>query len=337
MLNRKDCQNFLEERSGDDLMSQGVVISLGSINADFQVRVDRQPDLSKGVLLARDFVRLGGGKAANVAYLARRLGISTQLIGHVGEDDLKEQALRSLREIDIDLQYVRAVAGQSTGVSMIAVPPDGKKGILLASNANSQWSEEDAAMVSAVIESAPSGSVLVADYEIAPFIVNRGIVAAYERGIPIILDPSPVKHVDRSLFSQITYIVPDAQEAQQLTGIAIDSVEQAVESGRYLVEQGVENAVVKLKDGGCVLVNSEQVMHVPPIPVDMVDATGAGDAFAGGLAVAVVEGRLLLDAVCLATAASHAAVTQYGSQPAYPTRSQINALFEQLVNHAHIL
>ncbi|AFZ20325.1 ribokinase [Allocoleopsis franciscana] len=318
-------------------MSQGVVISLGSINADFQVRVDRQPDLSKGVLLAHDFVRLGGGKAANVAYLASRLGISTRLIGHVGDDDLKEQALRSLREIDIDLQYVQAVAGQSTAVSMIAVPPDGKKGVLLAGNANYQWSEEDVEMVSAAIESAPSGSVLVVDYEITPFIANHGISAAHERGIPVILDPSPVKYVDQSLFSQISYIVPDAQEAKQLTGIAIDSVDHAVEAGRYLVEQGVKNAFVKLKDGGCVLVNSEQVVHIPPTPVDVVDATGAGDAFAGGLAVAVVEGKSLLDAACLATAASHAAVTQYGSQPAYPTRTQLDALFEQIVNHAHVL
>lgn len=318
-------------------MSQGVVISLGSINADFQVRVDRQPDLSKGVLLAQDFVRLGGGKAANVAYLARQLGISTRLIGHVGEDDLKEQALRSLREIDIDLQYVQTVAGQPTGVSMIAVPPDGKKGILLASNANHQWSKDDVAKVSAAIETAPTGSVLVADYEIAPFIVNHSILTAHECGIPVILDPSPVEHVDQSLFSQITYIVPDAQEAKQLTGIAIDSVDCAIEAGRYLVKQGVENAIVKLKDGGCVLVNSEQVLHVPPTPVDVVDATGAGDAFAGGLAVAVVEGKSLLDAICFATAASHAAVTQYGSQPAYPKRSQVTALFEQIVNHAHVL
>jgi ribokinase len=318
-------------------MTQGVVISLGSINADFQMRVDRQPDLSEGVLIAHDFVRLGGGKAANVAYLASRLGIPTRLIGHVGDDDLKEQALRSLREIDIDLQYVQAVAGQTTAVSMIAVPPDGKKGVLLAGNANYQWSEEDRAMVSEAIESAPSGSVLVVDYEITPFIANHSIVAAHKCGIPVILDPSPVKYVDQSLFSKISYIVPDAQEAKQLTDITIDSVDHAVEAGRHLVKQGVENAFVKLEDGGCVLVNSQKVMHIPPTPVDVVDATGAGDAFAGGLAVAVVEGQSLLDTACLATAASHAAVTQYGSQPAYPTRSQLNALFEQIVNHADVL
>lgn len=318
-------------------MSQGVVISLGSINADFQVRVNRQPDLSQGVLLAQDFLRLGGGKAANVAYLASRLGVAAQLIGRVGADDLQEQALRSLRNQAIDLQYVRAVEGQSTAVSMIAVPPDGKKGILLASNANDHWSEADGAEVCAAITAAPAGSVLVVDYEITPLIVNQAIAAAHQRGMPIILDPSPVEHVELDLLGQVTYIVPDAQEAKDLTGISIDSVDQAVQAGCNLVERGVEYAIVKLKDGGCVLVSAEQVIHVPPTPVEMVDATGAGDAFAGGLAVAVIEGYSQKDAACLATAAAHAAVTQYGSQPAYPTRSQLQPLFERLVNYAHVL
>lgn len=318
-------------------MNNAVVISLGSINADFQVRVDCPPDLSGRVVIAEDFVRLSGGKAANVAFLAHRLGVATQLIGHVGDDDLKEQALRSLREINLDLQYVQAITGQSTAVSMIAVPPDGKKGILLAANANYQWSEEEAAMVSQIIANAPSGSVLVVDYEISAFVVNQAILTAHKHNIPVILDPSLVKDVDRGLFSQINYIVPDAEETQQLTGIVIDAVKSAVEAGGNLVQQGVENAVVKLQDGGCVLVNSEKIIHVPPIPVDVVDATGAGDAFAGGLAVALVEKQSLVDAICFATAAAHAAVTRYGSQPAYPTRSQINSLFEKIIHHAHIL
>lgn len=244
-------------------MSQGTIISLGSVNADFQVRVERRPDLSE-TLLAHDFIQLSGGKAANVAYLARRLGVPATLIAHVGADTLREQALQPLQEIGIDLQHVRAVEGKPTGVSMIAVPPDGKKGIILAGNANNDWLQEDIATVHAAIEGAPSGSVLVVDYEIAPFIVEHAIAAAYERGIPIILDPSPTDRVEQKLFSQITYIVPDAEEAKKLTDIAIDSLDRAVQAARHLVEQGVENACVKLEDGGCVLVNREQALHVPP-------------------------------------------------------------------------
>jgi ribokinase len=317
-------------------MQQGIVISLGSVNADFQVRVDRRPDLSE-TLMARDFVQLSGGKAANVAYLACKLGAAASLIAHVGDDGLAEQALQPLRDMQVDLRHVHAVAGKPTGVSMITVPPDGKKGIILADNANSEWSENDISEVEAAIANAPSDSVLVVDYEVAPFIVEHAIATAHQRGIPVILDPSPADRVDPTLLPQVAYIVPDAGEAKKLTKMAIDSVDQAIEAARYLRSQGVKNAFIKLEDGGCVLVNQDMTLHVPPIPVEVVDATGAGDAFTGALAVAVLEGRPLQDAACFATAASHAAVTQYGSQPAYPTRSQLDPLFEKLTHHAHVL
>lgn len=311
-------------------------MSLGSVNADFQMRVDRRPDLSE-TLLAHDFLQASGGKAANVVYLARKLGVAALLIAHVGDDALAEQALQPLRDIGVDLRQVHAVAGKTTGVSMISVPPDGKKGIILAANANNDWSEEDIVGVSAAIADAPIGSVLVVDYEVSPFIVQHAIATASQRGIPVILDPSPADRIDPKVLPQVSYIVPDAGEAKKLTGMAIDSVDQAVEAAHHLLNQGVKNACVKLKDGGCVLVNREMQFHVPSIPVEVVDTTGAGDAFAGALAVAVLEGRSLQDAACFATAASHAAVMKYGSQPAYPTRSELDSLFAQLSPQAHVL
>lgn len=316
-------------------MSQGWVISLGSVNADFQVRVDRRPDLSE-TLLAKDFLQLSGGKAANVAYLARKLGHPARLIAHVGTDHLAEQALKPLQEMGVDLQYVHQVEGEPTGVSMITVPPDGQKGIILAANANLAWKQEDGQIVREAIASAPTGSVLVVDYEVAPFIVEEAIATACEHNIPIILDPSPADRVDQSLWSKVTYLVPDAGEAGKLANLEIDSVDQAMQAARYFLQQGVKYPCVKLKDGGCVLVTHEQAIQVPPVPIEIVDATGAGDAFAGALAVAVLEGRSLRDAMTFATAASHVTVTRYGSQPAYPTRSEINDMFERLIDHAHV-
>ncbi|WP_375498271.1 ribokinase [uncultured Nostoc sp.] len=317
-------------------MSQGSIISLGSVNADFQVRVDRRPDLSE-TLLASDFLQLSGGKAANVAYLARKLGLPAMLIAHVGADTLAEQALKPLREIEVDLKYVSAIKGEPTGVSMITVPPDGKKGIILAGNANNIWTKEDIVTVRDAIANAPSGSVLVVDYEIAPFIVEVAMNAACERDFPVILDPSPADRVEQNLFSQVTYLVPDAGEAEKLSGIKINSVDCAIQAAHHFLDRGVKNACVKLKDGGCVLINHEQTLHIPPVPVDVVDATGAGDAFAGALAVAILEKRSLQDAACFATAASHVTVTRYGSQPAYPTRSEIDTMFQRLTPQAYVL
>jgi len=318
------------------MAQQGKIISLGSVNADFQVRVDRRPDLNE-TLMAQDFMKLSGGKAANVAYLARNLGVTASLVAQVGDDDLAEQALEPLRAMQVDLCRVHIVTGKSTGVSMITVPPDGKKGIILAGNANDEWTEGDRPRVTSAITEAPPGSVLVVDYEIAPFIVEGAIATANQHHIPVILDPSPADRVDPSLFPHIDYIVPDAGEAQTLTGMATDSVEQSIQAARQLQSQGVKNVCIKLKDGGCVLVNQAMTLHVPSTPVEVVDATGAGDAFTGALAVAVLEGRPLKEAACFATAASHLAVTQYGSQPAYPTRSQLLPLFEELSHHAHVL
>lgn len=227
------------------------------------------------------------------------------LIAHVGADTLAEQALKPLREIEVDLKYVNAIEGKPTGVSMITVPPDGKKGIILAGNANNIWTKEDITAVRDAIAKAPSGSVLVVDYEIAPFIVEPAINAACERDFPVILDPSPADRVEQNLFSQVTYLVPDAGEAEKLSGIKINSVDCAIQAAHHFLDRGVKNACVKLKDGGCVLINHEQTLHIPPVPVDVVDATGAGDAFAGALAVAVLEKRSLQDAACFATAAWH--------------------------------
>lgn len=310
-------------------MSQGIIVSLGSVNADFQVRVDQKPG-STTTMLAHDFVRLSGGKAANVAYLAHLLGVQASLIAHVGDDVLQEQALQPLREIGVDLRFVSKVKGASTAVSMIAVPPDGKKNIILASNANDVWEQADRNMVQKAIEEAPAGSVLVIDYEVAPFIVEHAVTLASERNFPIILDPSPTDRVDQQLYSKVSYIIPDVNEAKGLTGIAAESLEGALQVAHQLVDQGVEHAIVKLGEGGCVVASKDTTLHIPPVPVEVVDTTGAGDAFAGAFATAILEKRPLKEAACYGVAASMATTTAYGSQPAYPSREQLQHYYDQV-------
>ncbi|PRY06422.1 ribokinase [Pontibacter ummariensis] len=312
-------------------MAQGIILSLGSVNADYQVRVDQKPG-STTTMLGHDFLRLSGGKGANVAFLARRLEVAASLIAHVGNDDLKEQALGALRDMGVDLSHVRAIDQVATGVSMIAVPKDGKKQIILAPNANDAWQEEDSEEVAAAIQQAPAGSVLVVDYEVAPFIVDSAIQAAHEKGFRIILDPSPTDRVNRDLFAKLHYLVPDASETEGLTGIRPDSVDKAAQAARQLLEQGLETVLVKLEEGGCLAANEGTCLHVPPLPIDVVDTTGAGDAFAGALAVAVLEKRPLQEAACFASAASLATTTGYGSQPAYPDRDQIRHFYAQTID-----
>lgn len=309
--------------------TRGIIISLGSVNADFQVKVEQSPGKTT-TMLAHDFRRFSGGKAANVAYIAAKLGRPAAVIARVGDDDLSRQALGALREMEIDLKAVEKVNGAPTGFSMIMVPADGKKNIVLATNANDAWEEKDREKVRRAISAAPAGSVLVVDYEVPPFIVEEAILTASEMDFPVVLDPSPTERVDQALFSKIAYIVPDASETEGLTGIIPDSVEKAMQAVRELQQAGIRKAIVKLEDGGCVLGDGDQITHVPSGRVDVVDTTGAGDAFAGALAVAILESRSFRDAACLAVAAAQAAVTTYGSQPAYPTRERLEELFNQI-------
>lgn len=316
-------------------MHRGQVFSLGSINADFQVRTERRPEIGETVA-AHGFSRFGGGKAANVAFFARKLDVDVRLFGHVGDDELAKQALAPLRDSGVDLSGVREVVGKDTGLAMVMVPPDGKKGIVMASNANETWSAEDSARLVLALRDAPPGSMLVADCEIAISALEQAMRTARQCGIKIILDPSPADHVTDSLLALTDIAVPNPGEAESLTGIECKDPKSAACAGHRLRERGVTAACIKLPDGGCIFVDGTQVLHIPSVPVDVVDTTGAGDAFAAALAVAMLEQRPQPDAVRFAVAASHLAVTGFGAQPAYPVREEIERMERRLKVNADV-
>ena len=312
-----------------DLQARPQVLSLGSINADFQVRVERRPQLSE-TLVASDFLRLSGGKAANVAFLARKLGVEARLFAHAGTDDLARQALAPLRAMGVDLSGVRQVADANTGVAMIMVPPDAKKGIVMAVNANDAWNEADADAALQAISGAPADSVLAVDCEIPAFVAERALRAARRRGLKTILDPSPADRVTDAMLEAADMVIPDSGEAHGLTGIECKDPQSAMKAGERLCERGAAVACIKLPDGGCVVVGEGRRAWIPAVPVKVTDTTGAGDAFAGALAVAVLERRSCLEAARFAVAASHLAVTGYGSQPAFPGREDIQQMEQRL-------
>jgi ribokinase len=317
-------------------MAAPVLLSLGSINADFQAKVPQAPDPGR-TLPATDFARLPGGKAANRAWLARRLGHPARLLGRVGEDDLCEQALAPLRAEGVDLSGVSVAPGQSTAVSMIAALPDGKKSIVLAGNANQVWDDASRQAVLAAIAAAPAGSVLAVDLEVPADIVLAAADAAIAKGIPVVIDPSPADRVPMLLLDRAGAITPNPSEAETLTGITVDGADTAEAAARCLAGGRSAIACVKLPDGGCVMMHGKRLVHIPSVPVEVVDSTGAGDAFAGGLAVALLEGLDAVPAALFATAASHAAVTGYGSQHAGLARQAIEALHQRLLPGMRLL
>lgn len=309
-------------------MAHGIILSLGSINVDFQLRVQRWPGPGE-TLLGDHFLMDAGGKGANVALVARRLGADARLIARVGADVLAEQAMRHLRAAGVDLSATQAAQGAATGVAMIVVRPDGNKTILMAANANESWDQVDIDRVVDTVREAPAGSVLVADLEIPPAIVRRAAEAARAAGHRVILDPSPTDRADQDLCRLADYLTPNAGEAQRLTGIPVRSPEDGFRAADALRQRGAAAALVKLLNGGCVLVGERIREHVAPLQVDVVDKSGAGDAFAGALGVALLEGRPEQEAAKFAMGAAGYVVTRYGSQAAYPTREELERFLSQ--------
>jgi ribokinase len=300
------------------------VIALGSINVDVQVSVEAWP--RPGTLsMARDFLLAGGGKAANVAFIARRLGIDATLIGRVGDDVLAEVALRPLRDTGVDLRHTRSIHGQSTAVSSITVGPGRDKIITLAANANRSVDPDIVPDIEHALAYAREDAVLVVDFEVAPEIARHAIEAAHARGIPVVLDPSPAKAVPLEILSLVACVTPNPTEAEHLTELRVDSVASAREAGVRLRARGARAALVKLGEGGCVLVEKDSCAVIRAESVCVVDKTGAGDAFAGAVAVALSEKRPLLDAARYGVAASTIAVGRFGSQASYPDRDALES------------
>ena len=301
------------------------ILSLGSINADFQFKAE-QPLGSIETMKATSLRRLSGGKAANVAVLARRLGHPALLLGRVGRDDLAEQALASLEEAGVNLAGVRCSASDGTAVSVIAVPPSGKKCIMLAGEANLAFTDEDIAALAAPLGQAPDGSVLVCDYEITPQAVSAALRQGAARGWKAIVDPSFPQAVPKEDLRLAYALTPNQQEAVELAGSTPDAgKDDLLDVAQRLASLGPQVVCIKLEDGGTLLWTREEAVRIDAAPVEVVDTTGAGDAFTGAFAVAILEGRSPREAALFATAASELAVTVFGSQPSYPDRRTLDA------------
>lgn len=309
------------------MSSDRCVLAIGSINLDLQVKADGWPQQSE-TLLAREFLCAGGGKAANVAAFAAKLGIPARLVGRVGDDSFAPLALEGLRSLGVDLDGVSPARGP-TGVSMIVVRDDGDKTILLAPNANEQWETDAERAVRAIVERCAKGSCVCVNLEVPKRIVLAALQAARARGLCTVLDPSPADRATDEMFALTTYLVPNPRETQRLTDIEIRNEAEAKRAAKRLLERKVGNVCVKLPDGGAALVSADVCEIAKPAKVKVVDKTGAGDAFAAGLCVAVYEGLQPRAALRTAVAAATFALTRYGSQAAYPTRSELEQMLAE--------
>lgn len=288
----------------------GTVVSIGSITVDVQVRVPDLPAVP-GLTMGTDLLLASGGKAANAAVVAARLGADVVLLGCVGEGAVGEFALRGPGAIGLDTSEVRR-RPLPTAVSLVEVLPDGDKHIVLTLGASDAWGD-DAEGVEDRVGTLPAGSVVRLDHEIPVAIVDAALRGAGRSGAITVLDPSPAERITAELVRACDHVTPDHLGAGRLVECPVDDDDDGLEAATRLAELHTV-PYVKLPGGTCAVVWSGGRVLVEPPPVSPIDTNGAGDAFAGALATALAAGLAPPEAAVRAVAASTCAVRRYGGQ-----------------------
>jgi ribokinase len=298
------------------------VFVLGSINQDFVLKVERRPQPGETVTNA-ELSTHNGGKGANQAAAAALLGATVTILGRVGDDEFGEPLVRALEEKGIDTDLVERAPGASTGAAFITVTPDGENAITVAPGANRSLAPED---VDAAAGAIGVARVLVAQMEIPVESVLRAVEVAAERGTRALVNLAPTFEVPRGLLEKLDPLVVNEHEAAFLLGSAVEGVDGALSAAPQLLSLGPRSAVITVGKCGAVFASGDSTGHLPAPEVDVVDTTGAGDAFVGALATQLARGARLEEAVAYAVRAGAAAVTREGAQGALPTPEVVEAL-----------
>ncbi len=298
------------------------VFVLGSINQDFALKVERRPEPGETVTDA-ELSTGSGGKGANQAAAAARLGASVTFLGRVGDDEFGEPLVRALQEKGIDTSLVERVSGRSTGAAFITVTPDGENAITVAPGANRSLTPED---VDAASEKVRDARVLVAQMEIPLDTVLRAVEVAASEGTRALVNLAPTFEVPQELLEKLDPLVVNEHEAAFLLESRVEGVDGAISAAPELLSLGPRSAVITIGAAGAVVADGDSTVHLPAPKTDVVDTTGAGDAFVGALAVKLAQGASLEEGVAYAVRAGAAAVAREGAQDSLPTPEVVEAL-----------
>ncbi|MYD10542.1 MAG: ribokinase [Chloroflexi bacterium] len=297
------------------------IVVVGSFNADLTSYLARMPRPGETVHGDR-FVTGAGGKGSNQAVAAARLGAEVTFIGRVGKDVFAELAYEIWDAEGVNRDFVSADDEVATGVAPILVDSSGENMIVVVLGANLRVQAADIDAARARIAAA---DVLVTQLEINLDMTRYALETAKQLGVATILNPAPAAAIPQSLIDLADYLTPNETELETLSGSAVESAAAA----RGLLTRADQRAVVTLGAQGAQIVSADESATVPAFAVDVVDTTGAGDAFNAGLAVALAEGKPLADAVRFANAAAALCVTKPGTARSTPYRAEVEALYAQ--------
>jgi ribokinase len=299
---------------------QAKVVIVGSLNMDL---VTRAPRLPRGgeTLAGHSFVTVPGGKGANQAVAAARLGTDVAMVGCVGDDAYGEQLRAALLAEGIDCTAVTAIDGESTGVALIVVDDNSQNAIVIVAGGNGHVTAQVVDRFDALLSQA---EVIVCQLEIPVATVGHVLKRGRELGKIVILNPAPASGpLPADWYPLIDYLIPNETEAALLTGLPVDSVATADRAASALLAAGAGKVIVTLGAQGSLFANGARSQHFPAPTVQAVDTTAAGDTFVGGFAAALAEGKSESDAIRFGQIAAALSVTRAGAQPSIPTLTDV--------------
>jgi ribokinase len=298
------------------------ILVVGSSNTDMVVKSAHLP-LPGETVLGGQFFTFAGGKGANQAVAAAKLGGDVSFLVKVGNDALGKIAVEGFKKEGIDVSHIITDPDSHSGVALIMVEDSGENCISVASGANGKFTPLDIENASELVEKA---SFVLVQLEIPLEAVTALVDKAFAHGVPVILNPAPARPLSDDLISKLFIITPNETEAELLTGVKVTDEVSAAKAAKILREKGVKLAIITLGAKGAFLLSDQVEILIPSIKVNAVDTTAAGDTFNGALTVALAEGMEIIAAIRFANQAAAISVTRMGAQSSQPYRSELKPI-----------
>lgn len=307
------------------MKTAGKLVVLGSINADHILNLESFPTPGETVT-GNHYQVAFGGKGANQAVAAGRSGADIAFIACTGDDDIGERVRSQLASDNIDVAPVRAVAGESTGVALIFVNAEGENVIGIHAGANAALS---VSQVEAEKERIASAQALLMQLESPLESVMAAAKIAHQHQTTVVLNPAPARELSDELLALVDVITPNETEAEKLTGIRVESDDDAAKAASALHAKGIGTVMITLGSRGVWLSYEGESRRIPGFKVQAIDTIAAGDTFNGAFVTALLEGSEVSEAIRFAHAAAAIAVTRKGAQPSVPWRKEIDEFLRQ--------
>ena len=303
-------------------MQSKKIVVVGSCNTDMVIKADRLP-VPGETILGGTFFMNPGGKGANQAVAASRMGGNITLISKTGNDVFGKQSVMLYTAENIKTDYIFSDPKHPSGVALITVDSQGENCIVVASGANAYLTPSDIDKASAEIE---GSDLVLMQLEIPIETVEYVAEMASKKGIKVILNPAPARALSDNLLKNLYIIIPNKSEAEILSGIKVSDIESAKQAADIISAKGVDIVVITLGSQGALIKEHNEYLFVEAFKVDALDTTAAGDTFCGAFCVGLSEGRSIPDAVRLAARAAAITVTRMGAQASIPYRSELSSL-----------